>query len=88
MILVTSPAKPFSYTAKNTPRRHAIIDKYDQEIEALYAAAAETTQADELSPPDAWDLTTTKDFLKLVVSRVVGAFLKDTDDLFQKGCDR
>ena len=36
MILVASPDKPFTYTAKNTPRRHAIIEDYDQEINQIY----------------------------------------------------
>ncbi|KAH8100027.1 acetyl-CoA synthetase-like protein [Cristinia sonorae] len=87
MILVTTPRKPFHYTAKNTPRRQAIVKDYEREIEALYAAAEETTQANQISPPDRWDFTSTTSFVRLVVSRVVAFSFDDTDDLFQKGCD-
>lgn len=88
MILVTSPHKPFTWTAKNTPRRHAIIKEYDPEIEALYAAAAETAQADDVSPPLSWDPTSVAHFIRLVVGRVMKVSMLDTEDLFQKGCDR
>ena len=88
MILVTSPSKPFSFTAKGTPRRQIIIKEYDPEIEALYAAAAETTQAGEVSPPESWKLLDVLDFVRLVVGRVAKTALADTDDFFQKGCDR
>ncbi|TCD61564.1 putative NRPS-like protein biosynthetic cluster [Steccherinum ochraceum] len=87
MIMVTSPDKPFSYTAKNTARRQAIIKEYESEIEALYAAAADSTQAGDLSPPDAWDVSSTVDLIRLIVGRVVKTPLADRDDFFQKGCD-
>ncbi|TCD65683.1 putative NRPS-like protein biosynthetic cluster [Steccherinum ochraceum] len=87
MILVTSPSKPFTYTAKNTIRRQAIIKAYESEIEALYAAAAETAQAEDLSPPQSWDVASATAFVRLVVTRVVKGALTDEDDLFQKGCD-
>lgn len=88
MILVTSPSKPFSFTAKGTPRRQIIIKEYDPEIEAIYAAADETTQASEVSPPESWKLLDVLDFVRLVVGRVAKTALADTDDFFQKGCDR
>lgn len=88
MILVTSPTKPFIFTAKGTPRRQYMIKEYDSEIEALYAAAAETTQADEVSPPKSWELPDVLDFVRLVVVRVTKAIFADSDDLFQRGCDR
>ena len=37
MIIVSSPSKPFTYTAKSTPRRSAIINEYKPDIDALYA---------------------------------------------------
>ena len=88
MILVTSPDKPFTYTAKSTPRRQAIINEYEPEIEAIYAAAAESTQAEDLTPPVHWDEAETKEFVSTIVRRVVKAKLGDDDDMFQKGCDR
>lgn len=88
MILVTSPSKPFSYTAKNTPRRQAIISEYEEEINAIYTAVEESTQADEVAPPSTWDVLSTLEFIRTVVGRVVKASLEDADDMFQKGCDR
>ncbi len=87
MIIVASPKKPFSYTAKNTARRLALINEYDAEIDALYAAVDESTQAD-LSPPSTWDLPSATTFVREVVNRVLKDSVGDNDDLFQKGCDR
>ncbi|KAJ3481757.1 hypothetical protein NLI96_g7439 [Meripilus lineatus] len=86
MIIITDPAKPFTYTAKNTLRRQAIVAEYEPEIEALYAAVDETTQAD-LTPPASWDLPSTTEFVKAVVTRVLKQSVKDTDDIFQQSCD-
>lgn len=87
MIIVASPSKPFAYTAKNTARRQAIIADYDPEIEALYSAVEETTQAD-IAPPRTWDLPEATGFVRDVVTRVLKHSLQDSDDFFQKGCDR
>ena len=87
MSTVASPTKPFTYTAKNTPRRHFVIDEYKDEIDALYDAVEESTQAD-LVPPSVWTVDTTTDYVRAVVSRVVERELRDLDDLFQNGCDR
>ncbi|OBZ79958.1 L-aminoadipate-semialdehyde dehydrogenase large subunit [Grifola frondosa] len=65
MILVASPSKPFTYTAKNTARRQAIINDYEGEIDALYDAVAETTQAD-IAPPSAWSKDETLAFVRTV----------------------
>ena len=87
MIIVTDPAKPLTYTAKNTLRRQAIIAEYEPEIEALYAAVDETTQVD-LTPPSSWDLPSSMEFVRAVVTRVLKQLVKDADDIFQEGCDR
>ncbi|KAF7795914.1 hypothetical protein EIP86_007081 [Pleurotus ostreatoroseus] len=81
MITVASPTKPFTYTAKNTPRRHFVIDEYKDEIDVLYDAVEESTQAD-LVPPSVWTVDTTTDYMRAVVSRVVERELRDLDDLF------
>ncbi|KAI0070731.1 acetyl-CoA synthetase-like protein, partial [Panus rudis PR-1116 ss-1] len=86
MIMVARPSKPFQYTAKNTARRQAIINDYEQEIEALYAAVAETIQAD-IAPPTSWTDSSTLGFVRQVVHRVLKHPLGDDDDLFQNGCD-
>ena len=87
MIIVTSPSKSFTYTAKSTPRRPAIINDYAPEIEALYAAADETTQA-HLSPPASWTVANSREFVRSVVHHVIVRAIGDQDDLFQNGCDR
>ncbi|EKM51198.1 uncharacterized protein PHACADRAFT_103930 [Phanerochaete carnosa HHB-10118-sp] len=86
MIIVSSPAKPFTYTAKGTPRRPAIINEYQPEIEALYATVDETTQA-HLLPPRSWTLPHAIEFVRSTVQEVMTRYVLDTDDLFQKGCD-
>jgi hypothetical protein len=87
MIMVTSPQKPFTYTAKHTPRRAAIINEYAEEIEALYAAADENSEND-LAPPSSWAYSTAKEFVRAVITRVLEHEVGDNDDIFQHGCDR
>ncbi|KAJ3522383.1 hypothetical protein NM688_g8882 [Phlebia brevispora] len=87
MIVVTSPSKPFTYTAKNTPRRHAIIKEYEQEIEKTYAKVDESAQSD-LSAPSSWTFPNTLDFVRAVVNKVLEREISDTDDLFISGGDR
>jgi hypothetical protein len=87
MILVSSPSKPFTYTAKGTPRRHAIIKEYSPEIDALYATVDESMQAD-ISPPSGWSREETIEFTRAVVTRSLKQSIADTQDLFQCGCDR
>ena len=85
--MVALPSKPFTYTAKNTPRRPAIINEYAEEIEALYAAADEATEQD-LSPPSSWAYDSAKEFVRAVITRVLEHEVGDNDDIFQHGCDR
>ena len=87
MIIVASPSKPFTYTGKGTPRRPAVIEEYQPEIEALYAEVEETTQA-HLPPPISWAIIDAIDFVRAVVHQVMTRAVNDTDDLFQNGCDR
>ena len=87
MIIVSSPNKPFTHTAKGTARRHAVIAEYAPEIDALYANVAESTQAD-LPPPQQWTLEETSAFVRAVVNNVLERHVEDSQDLFQHGCDR
>ena len=87
MIIVSSPSKPFTYTAKNTARRQAILQDYEAEIEALYNVVEESAQA-ELAPPSSWDIAAATDFVRLVVNKVMNNAVADDDNLFYKGCDR
>ncbi|KAH8116797.1 hypothetical protein DFH11DRAFT_1687657 [Phellopilus nigrolimitatus] len=86
MILVSSPEKPFTYTAKNTPRRQATINNYEKEIDAVYKAVEETAQPDIPFPPS-WDLPHALDFVRAVVKKVMNHAVKDEVDFFQYGCD-
>lgn len=88
MILVASALKPFTYTAKNTARRQAIINDYEEEIGLLYDTVEETTQTN-ITPPQYWDATSTLTFVRQVVCQVMKyKRVSDDDDLFNHGCDR
>ncbi|KAF8213914.1 hypothetical protein K438DRAFT_2148714 [Mycena galopus ATCC 62051] len=86
MILVTKPDKPFTYTAKMTARRQAIIVDYEDEIADLYDAVEETAQVG-VSPPAQWDPTSTVNFVRKVVHKIVGNEIEDDVDIFHHGCD-
>ncbi|KAI0067832.1 acetyl-CoA synthetase-like protein [Artomyces pyxidatus] len=86
MILPSSPSKPFSYTAKGTPRRHVIIKAYKREIDALYNAVEQSSQA-AVEPPSSWTRGETITFMRSTVERVIRRNLPDDADLFQEGCD-
>lgn len=87
MILVTSPSKPFSYTAKATPRRKIIIDDYESEINAVYAAFQDLTQG-SLLPPLNWDLSSATNYIRGVVCRILGRSIEDATDLAHMGHGR
>lgn len=86
MILVSSPSKPFTFTAKNSVRRQAVIQEYDDEIKAIYFAVDETGRAD-IPSPTAWDSAKTLGFIRAVVQKVMKKEVQDGDDFFQHGCD-
>ncbi|EJC99103.1 acetyl-CoA synthetase-like protein [Fomitiporia mediterranea MF3/22] len=89
MIIVASPCKPFTYTAKGSPRRQATLDDYAAEIESAYAAVDESSQDDIPGPTD-WTLTSTEKFIRTVVERTMKTqnecILNDAD-LFELGLD-
>ena len=87
MIIVSKPSKPFTYTAKLTARRQAIIKDYAEEIERLYESVDESTQPDFIPPPN-WDLAHALHFVRTVVNTVLNVTPGDDDDIFQCGCDR
>ena len=87
MILPASPSKPFSYNMKGLPKRRTIVPEYQAEIDALYDAVDETTQAD-LRPPQTWTYINAKQFVSAVIERVLDRPLGEHDDLFQNSCDR
>lgn len=87
MILVAVPSKPFTYTAKNTARRQAVIADYENEIDELYAAVQETTQP-HISVPTTWTHSSTLNFVRNNVAEVMKREIPDDDDFFESGCDR
>jgi hypothetical protein len=87
MILVTRIGKPFTYTAKNTPRRHAIISDYEAEIEELYSAIDDSIQS-TVKPPTEWIPATTESYVSAVVHSVMTHKVQKDDDFFEFGCDR
>jgi hypothetical protein len=89
MILFTKPSKPFTYTGKETPRRHAILREYEPEIDELYASMdGATNLKSSIVPPKEWDISSTLTFVQAVVHDVMVNKVGDNDDLFEYGCDR
>ncbi|TFY76506.1 hypothetical protein EWM64_g7507 [Hericium alpestre] len=86
MILVASLKKPFTFTAKHTPRRQAVLKEYDEEIKQIYASIEESAQTDIEAPP-AWDIARTAKFVRTVVQKVLEREVSDHEDIFQLGCD-
>ncbi|TFY68318.1 hypothetical protein EVJ58_g1099, partial [Rhodofomes roseus] len=83
---ISNPSKPFTYTAKSTARRQAVIDDYAEEIDAAYDRVEESTQS-SIPPPSQWDRPTTLDFVRAVINKVLVHNVDDNDDIFQHGCD-
>lgn len=87
MIIVAKPSKPFVYTAKLTARRQTVIIDYESEIDALYEAVEESTQAAGKIPLS-WTSETSLSFVRSVIGSVLKVSIADDDDIFQHSCDR
>lgn len=87
MILVADSSKAFELTAKGTPRRHVVLESYEQEIREAYAAVEKSSQT-YLQPPSGLALEATLPFVRLALSEIIPEMPKDDDDIFQHGCDR
>ncbi|EJT96909.1 acetyl-CoA synthetase-like protein, partial [Dacryopinax primogenitus] len=85
--------KPLIRTAKGTVSRNACLQQYEQEIEAIYAAAELPTKAVWAQPPTTWDEPALYEFVIRVVNGVMRSDKKDVPavdenrDLFEQGCD-
>ncbi|KAI0739414.1 acetyl-CoA synthetase-like protein [Daedaleopsis nitida] len=86
MILVTSPAKPFQYTVKASPRRHVILQEYHEEVEALYRDVENSSQS-EFTPPAEWDEESTLAFIRTIVENTLRWPIPDDADIFRNGGD-
>ncbi|KAF8825493.1 hypothetical protein HHX47_DHR6000281 [Lentinula edodes] len=71
---------------RNKLCRQAILNQYEEEIEAVYKAVEETTQSDIPAPVE-WNPLSTKSFVRNIVTQVLSHTVKDGDDIFQYGCD-
>jgi hypothetical protein len=69
-----------------TARRQAIITDYEDEMAELYDAVEETTRSG-ISPPTEWNLTSTLDFVREVVRKVVVGDVQDDADIFRYRCE-
>ena len=90
MIIVTSPSKPFTYSAKGTIRRQASIKEYQDEINAAYDAVKESSQENITAPTD-WYNGEAKRYIREVVQKTMkakGQGVGDDADLFEGGLDR
>ena len=87
MIIVTSLSKPFTYGMKGYPQRLAILQNYQDEIEALYSVT-ERSFSTNLSLPAIWDKDGVRSLVRRVVSSVVKQPLTDDANFFHNGCDR
>lgn len=87
MILIASPSKPLTYTAKGTTRRKAVLAEYSVEIDALYASFEESSQFAN-PPPSTWSDGDALAFVRKVVRQTMSDNVQDEDDLFDKGCSR
>ncbi|KAJ2919461.1 hypothetical protein MD484_g949, partial [Candolleomyces efflorescens] len=98
MVMISSPEKPFQYTAKGSPRRQVITDIYEKEIGALYDGTPSQCALAAVEPTgshrDDVDLSSVDGCTKLVravfrkaLKLEVGEELKDEDDILQMGCD-
>ncbi|KAJ3528018.1 hypothetical protein NM688_g8049 [Phlebia brevispora] len=85
LILIAAPEKPFTYTAKATARRQAVLRDYEDEIEALYRAVDSTSS--KIPPPSEWDEDGTREFIRTVVTTVLRRHVEDGADIFRFGCD-
>ncbi|SJK99273.1 uncharacterized protein ARMOST_02564 [Armillaria ostoyae] len=86
MILVAKPAKPFEFTAKGTPRRAAILEAYEEEIETLYQNLDQMLPTDVVIPRE-WSLKSTTTLIREIVRVILERDIADTDDIFVAGGD-
>ncbi|KAJ6471946.1 hypothetical protein C8R45DRAFT_1013633 [Mycena sanguinolenta] len=86
MILVARLDKPFTYTAKMTARRKAVIADYEDEITAVYETIEDTATLN-IPPLLSWDANSILEFVRNAVRSVVSTELGDDDDMFHHGCD-
>lgn len=88
MIIVTYPSKPFTFTAKGTPRRRAILVDYSKEIDAAYDAV-DKTFVSSIPAPQKWTIDDIIEWIRRIVQSLLrtDAQISDTQDFFTVGVD-
>ncbi|KIJ29342.1 hypothetical protein M422DRAFT_269298 [Sphaerobolus stellatus SS14] len=87
LIIVSRAEKPFEFTSKGTPRRQAVLRKYEPEIENAYKAYEETVLSDvpTLASSDHKDtLYSVRTIVHIILERTID----DNQDIFLAGGDR
>lgn len=88
MIILENPEKPFEYTAKNTPRRSAIIDLYEPEINSTYETFEGTTNGTTVLNGQNTKASAYEETLRFVrdtVNASLSTNVGDDDDIFRAG---
>ncbi|KAK0201251.1 NRPS-like enzyme [Desarmillaria ectypa] len=88
MIIVTHPSKPFTFTAKGTLRRPAILEAYSKEIEAVYEAV-DKISVSSIRAPQKWSLDDITEWIRRILQSLLRADAKisDMQDIFVVGVD-
>ncbi|EAU87887.2 ICS [Coprinopsis cinerea okayama7 len=78
MIILSKPSKPFTYTAKGTARRQAVIRDYQEEIDELYEATGSSSLLSvEVELPVVWSYGNTLDLQATNIRNVLLRGLRD-----------
>jgi len=91
MVIVTSPEKPFVFSAKGGIKRKAAEAEYADEISSLYFAVGQCIVREDPSYPFTWDLDSVSRYVRTIIERTLfnsDVNLSDDDDIFNNGCDR
>ncbi|KAK0190081.1 NRPS-like enzyme [Armillaria mellea] len=88
MIIVAHPSKPFTFTAKGTPRRRAILTDYSKEIDAAYEAV-DKSFVSSIPAPQKWITDDITEWIRRIVQSLLrtDAQISDTQDFFAVGVD-
>ncbi|PBK87975.1 NRPS-like enzyme [Armillaria gallica] len=88
MIIVTYLSKPFTFTAKGTPRRRAILTAYSKEIDAAYETV-DNISVSNIPAPQKWNIDEITEWIRRVVHSLLrtDSQVSDTQDLFIVGVD-
>ncbi|KAN0082898.1 hypothetical protein V8E55_008693 [Tylopilus felleus] len=88
MILITAPEKPIPRTPKGSIQKKVTIKTYASEIDALYNAAAATSQSNGSIVPSDWTAVSLERWLMELANTVSGGHNMNAGvDLFAQGFD-